>query len=101
KPPPTWTEPVGVMAMPFGLTRKTWPFAVIWPAMVDEVVPVTRLRIAEPAPGCTKLTLALAPTEKLFQSTTARDEVWLIESELPEGVPILTCPDATLAPCGS
>src|SRR5450755_1282105 len=90
KPPPTCTEPVGVIAMPLGLTRNTCPLALICPAIVEDVTPVTRLRMAEPAFGCTKLTLALAPTEKLVQSTTALGEDWLIVNALPAGVPILT-----------
>ena len=34
-PPPTRTVPEGVMAMPFGLTSNTVPFAVICPAIVE------------------------------------------------------------------
>src|SRR5690348_16242454 len=86
--------------MPLGLTRKTWPFALIWPAMVDDVVPVTRLRMAAAELGWTKLTLALVPTEKLFQSTMAFEDPWLIVSVLSAGAPILTWPEATVPPCG-
>ena len=48
---PTLTVPVGVIAMPFGLTSSTVPGAVIAPAMVEDVVPVTRFSVAADAPG--------------------------------------------------
>ena len=93
--------PVGVIAMPFGLTRKTWPLPVILPAIDEVVSPVTRLRIAESEFGWTKLTAAPAATEKLFQFTIARDDTWLTVSELVFGAKMLTCPEATDPPCGS
>jgi len=62
--------------------------ALIWPAIVEGVAPVTRLRMAAAEFGWTKLTLALPPTEKLFQSTIAFDELWLMVSVLPAGAPI-------------
>nr|WP_316170072.1 MULTISPECIES: hypothetical protein [unclassified Bradyrhizobium] len=89
KPPPTCTDPVGVIAMPLGLTRNTCPFALTWPAMVEVVVPVTRLRMAALEFGWTKLTLFPALTEKLFQSTIALEDVWLIVRVLPAGAPIV------------
>ena len=46
--------------------------------MVEGVEPVTRLRMADDEFGCKKLTLLVWPTEKLFQSMTAFDEVWVI-----------------------
>jgi hypothetical protein len=46
--------------------------------------------MADDEPGCKKLTLLVWPTEKLFQSMTALDEVWVIESAPPEGTPIFT-----------
>ncbi len=51
KPPPVWIEPCGVMAIPFGLTRYTVPFALISPAIVELVLPVTRFSVALWASG--------------------------------------------------
>ena len=48
---PTLTAPVLVMAMPFGLTRSTVPGALMVPAMLDGVDPVTRLSVAAAALG--------------------------------------------------
>ena len=48
---PTLTVPVGVMAIPFGLTSSTVPGALIDPAMLDGVAPVTRFNVADDAPG--------------------------------------------------
>lgn len=45
--PAAFTMPVRVMAMRLGLTRYTCPLALTAPAMVDGVLPVARLRIAE------------------------------------------------------
>ena len=56
KPPVTLTAPVLVMAMPLGLTRNTCPLPRTVPAMVDDVVPVTRLRMADVDEGWTKVT---------------------------------------------
>ena len=72
---PTLTVPVGVMAMPFGLTSSTVPGAVIAPAMVEDVVPVTRLSVAAELLGWLKFTRLPAPTENEFQSMIARFEV--------------------------
>src|SRR3954454_7140887 len=69
--------------------------------MVEDIVPVTRLRMAESALGSTKVTEPFAPTEKLFQSITALDEVCLMASALPAGVPIVPCPDVIVPPFGS
>src|SRR5450631_1242686 len=69
--------------------------------MVDEVEPVTRLRIADAASGCRNLTLPPAPTEKLFQSMMALVEFWLTVSALPDAAPITAWPDTTVPPRGS
>jgi len=90
KPPPTWTVPLGVIAMPLGLTRKTWPLPVICPAMVDGADPVTRLRMAADASGWTKTTLSGWPTEKLPQLTIARDDDCVTVSALALGTPMPT-----------
>ena len=98
--PPTRTVPVEVMAMPFGLTRKTWPFADRLPASVELVWPVTRFSTAEAAEGWTKSTRAALPMSKLLQLSTARSLVWRT-TRLPGPLrtrlawPLTTCP-----PCG-
>ena len=48
---PTLTMPLLVIAMPFGLTSSTVPGALIVPAMVDGVVPVHAVQVADDAPG--------------------------------------------------
>ena len=73
---------------------------VICPAMVLVVLPVTRLRIADWAVGCTNRTVSPAPTEKLFQSTMARLLVWVTVVVLPL-VAIPALPAATRPPCGN
>ena len=49
--PPVCTLPVLPMAMPLGLTRKTWPFAVRLPRIWEASCPVTRFSATEDAPG--------------------------------------------------
>ena len=70
-PPPVCTLPVEVIAIPLGLIRYTDPFAVICPAMVEVVPPVTRLSVADCASGWRKMTLLPAATSKLVQLTIA------------------------------
>src|SRR5277367_3383181 len=87
KPPPTCTAPLLVIAIPFGLTRYTWPLALSWPAMVEVVDPVTRLRSAEDASGWAKVTVLPRPIEKPFQLTIARGVVCVTDR---------LCPDAAI-----
>ena len=100
KPPPTLTVPLLVMAMPLGLTRKTCPLALIWPAMLEGVEPVTRFSVAEEALGCWKVTLPPCPTEKLFQSIIARPVVCWMVSALFARCVIMAVPAVTEAPFG-
>ncbi len=72
KPPPTLTEPDGVMAIPLGLTTNTWPLAFRSPAMTEGLPPSTRFKIAALAPGCWMVTVLDPPIEKSFQLTMAR-----------------------------
>ena len=97
---PARTLPVGVMAMPFGLTRKTWPLALSWPAMVEGVWPVTRFSIAEAAEGCWMSTRASRPIEKPCHETIALSVDCWIAIRPGEGVVIPTAPCTTLAPVG-
>ena len=69
----TW-EPLPKVT-PLGFTRITWPFELKAPCINEGLAPVTRFRVALPAPGVTKLTAAFLPTLKLSQLTTARCDV--------------------------
>ncbi len=60
--------------------------------MADVAFPVTRLRMAEDLPGCTKLTLFPCPTEKPFQLTIAFSEPCVTVIVEPD-VPITTDPE--------
>ena len=61
---------------PFGLTKITWPFALIAPSIIDCVAPVTRFNVTAFEFGWLKFTVAFLPTLKLSQLMTARCEVW-------------------------
>ena len=67
--------------------------------MVLVALPVTRLRIADWAVGCTKFTVSPAPTEKLFQLMMARLLVWVTVVVEPL-VAIAAPPATTRPPCG-
>ena len=66
---PTLTCAVGVNSTPLGLSRNTWPLALMAPWITETSEPNTRLSATALAPGCTKFTVLPAPTEKLCQST--------------------------------
>ena len=98
--PAAVTLPVGPMAMPFGLTRNTWPLAWTCPATAEGVAPVTRLRIAEPAPGWIMSTRPPWPTEKSVQFTMARSLFCWMTIRPVAGVEMAALPEATIPPWG-
>jgi hypothetical protein len=59
--------------------------ALIWPAMVEAVEPVTRLSVALPASGWLKVTPCPAATSKLCQLMMALALDWLIDRVPPRG----------------
>jgi hypothetical protein len=67
---------------PLGLTKNTWPVALMRPMIWLASPPTTRLSVTEEADGWTKLTLASEPTLKLFQSMAARLLLWFTVSVL-------------------
>ena len=96
--PPTSILAPGPIRIPFGLTRKTVPFAVSRPRIADISGPVTRFSVA-PVPACRKLTCPPVPMLKLRQSMTARCEDWTMSRRLPFAV-IVADPAFTTPPCG-
>ena len=97
--PPTLTLDVPVNSTPLELSKNTCPLAFIAPAMTDCSVPITRFKITEDALGCTKLTVAPLPTEKLCQLTAARWLLWLTVRVLAVLL-ILAAPAVTWPPVG-
>ena len=71
-PPPT--------RMPFGLIRKTRPFASSCPSMLDGLPETTRFNIADDALGCMKRVSSDTPIEKFCQFTIARSVACLTMS---------------------
>src|SRR5947209_18063919 len=98
---PTLTTPLLVMAMPFGLTSSTVPGALIWPAILDGVAPVTRFSVADAAFGWLKLTVPPWPTENDCQFRMARSLAWLMLRVPAFGALIVALPAATEPPVGS
>ena len=76
--PPTLTCAPRVNKTPAGLTRNTWPLALIWPAISLPWPLVTLFRATALALGCTKLTLAFEPTLKVFQVRMVFCDCWLM-----------------------
>src|SRR5690349_13901218 len=86
--------------MPFGLTRKIWPFADSEPKMLEASLPTTRLSAIEEAPGWRKTTELPAPIEKLCQSMMARALDWSITWRPADGWEIVAEPEVTVPPVG-
>src|SRR5947209_6914643 len=97
---PTLTTPLLVIAMPLGLTSSTVPGALIWPAMVDGVAPVTRFSVADAALGWLKLTVPPLPTENESQLRIARALDWLMLRVPGFGALIVALPAVTELPVG-
>ena len=93
------TEPSLPKAMPLGLSKITWPFAVSLPKIWLGSFPTTRLSMTALALGCTMLTLAMLPMLKLCQFTLALSLVWSNAIWVPL-VLITTEPLLTLLPWG-
>ncbi len=74
--------------------------AVMDPAMLEGVLPVTRLRMAELTEGWRNWTLSGAATLKLFQLTMARLEFCWMVSRVLLGWVMTTLPAWTWAPWG-
>src|SRR5258706_2033519 len=100
KRPPTSTDALGANSTPFGLVRKTWPFAVRRPKISDGLLPRTRLSAIAEELGWLKLTQALEPMEKVSHCRIAFCVDWSICSlfALDE---IVALPAVTLPPVGS
>jgi hypothetical protein len=97
---PALTTPLLLIVTPLGLTRNTWPLAFSCPAMVEGVLPVTRLSIADVGPGCWMSTRPPAPIEKLCQLTMAVGLVCVIVIWPLAGAPMVATPCATAPPVG-
>nr|VFJ50758.1 MAG: hypothetical protein BECKDK2373C_GA0170839_10303 [Candidatus Kentron sp. DK] len=69
--PPTLTWAPAPNSTPLGLTTNTWPLALSDPRMTDPSEPRTRFRATELAEGWWKVTLLLAPIEKVCQLMAA------------------------------
>src|SRR5215510_13553025 len=98
---PTSTCAVLPKRTPLGLTRNTWPLAVIRPRISeppDELV--TRFSTTEEELGCAKLTLALDPMLKLDQLMIAFGVAWFTSMRAPDWL-IAAAPAATCPPVGS
>ncbi len=99
--PATSTRESRPNTMPYGLTRKTWPFACSRPRICDASLPTTRLRTTACADGCWNTTDSPVPMLKLCQSMAALLLVWRTCSAAPAGAPMLAWPATTLPPVGS
>ncbi len=98
--PFVFTIPEPETTIPDGLTKKTLPFELIVPAMVDGMLGVvTRLRIDELASGRLKFAVLPAPTLNESQFTIAR---FVAASTFitPAACEIAACPATTSAPVG-
>jgi hypothetical protein len=69
--------------------------------MLEGVEPVTRLSVADEAPGWLKLTVPPLPTENDCQLTMAWFDDWLMLSVPARGELMLALPAATEPPVGS
>src|SRR6185436_5899780 len=98
--PPTFTCAPCPNRMPFGLMRKTLPFADRLPRMLDGSGPSTRLRATELLPGCTNWTASVLPMLNDCQLIAAFWLDWLIVV-LPGVTAIFAVPADTAPPTGS
>ncbi len=67
--------------------------------MTDDSVPTTRFKVTDDREGCTKLTVALPPIEKLCQLMAARLLLWFTVRVLAVLL-MVAAPAVTLAPPG-
>ena len=94
-----FTSALSANTTPERFSMITWPFALMLPAMADGCGPVTRFSTTAPAPGWRNTTPCFWPTSKLFQSTTARWDCWVISVELAVLL-MAALPAVTAPPCG-
>ncbi len=98
--PPTLTCEPAPNSTPFGLTRKTLPFAFRLPRICEASGPVTRLSATEFRSGWTKVTVLPAAISKLCQLSAADLLVCVTVSAFAP-VAIVAAPTVTEPPVGS
>src|SRR5215469_11551206 len=86
--------------MPFGFTRNTCPFDVMFPKMLEGLLPMTRFRMVAELSGCRNCTYWFAPTEKDCQLITAFWLVWVILVVFAFGAAMVAAPPTTCPPVG-
>jgi len=75
---PTLIQAVLLKRTPLGLMRNTLPLAFSAPCIFDISLLTTRLRTADVADGCSKVTLLSTPMENPCQSITMFCDVWFM-----------------------